>query len=179
MMRTSSVVHAVDIHAGGEPARVIVGGVADLCIDLVPRIWNNLLFHLSIAESTMNSTTELSRRERQIMDSLFSREGATVAEVRGDLPNPPVNKAVRRMLHILEENSYVTRRKIGKQFVYLPRATKRRAGVEALRHVLDTFFDGAVDQAFAAHLATKESEVTGPQLKEMRALIDKARKEDR
>ena len=90
----------------------------------------------------MSQSSELSRRERQIMDSLYAREGATVAEVRDDLPNPPVNKAVRRMLHILEEKGYVTRGKAGKEYVYRPRETKKRAGVEALRHVLDTFFEG-------------------------------------
>ena len=127
----------------------------------------------------MSKTSELSRRERQIMDSLYVREGATVAQVRDDLPTPPVNKAVRRMLHILEEKGYVTRRKVGNNYIYRPRATKKRAGVEALRHVLDTFFEGAVDQAFAAHLAAREPGVTDPQLKEMRALIDKACKEGR
>ncbi|MDP6446443.1 MAG: BlaI/MecI/CopY family transcriptional regulator [Pirellulaceae bacterium] len=127
----------------------------------------------------MNQASELSRRERQIMDSLYVRDGATVTQVRDDLPNPPVSKAVRRMLHILEEKGYVSRRKVGREYVYRPRETKRRAGVDALRHVLETFFEGAVDQAFAAHLAAKESGVTDAQLKEMRALIDEARKAGR
>jgi predicted transcriptional regulator len=127
----------------------------------------------------MSEPSKLSRRERQIMDILYTREGATVAEVRDKLPNPPTDKAVRRMLQILEEKGVVSRRKGEREFVYRPRQTKRRAGVNALRHVLDTFFEGSVDQAVAAHFSTRESGVTEEQLERLRSLVEEAREEGR
>ena len=86
--------------------------------------------------------------------------------------------AVRRMLQILEEKKYLHRRKEGREVVYLPAQSKARAGMSALCHVLDTFFGGAVDEALAAHLTSKET-VTPDQLARMKNLIDQARKENR
>ena len=126
----------------------------------------------------MSDPTQFSRRERQIMDVIFARGEATVRQIQAELPDPPTDMAVRRMLHILESKGSLRRRQEGREVVYLPAQSKARAGMNALRHVLDTFFGGAVDEALAAHLTSKE-EVTDDQLARMRKLIDQARKENR
>jgi predicted transcriptional regulator len=126
----------------------------------------------------MSDPTQLSRRERQIMDVIFARGEATVRQIQAELPDPPTDMAVRRMVHILESKDFLRRRQEGREVVYLPAQSKARAGMNALRHVLDTFFGGAVDEALAAHLTSKE-EVTEEQLARMRSLIDQARKENR
>src|SRR3954467_5418425 len=125
----------------------------------------------------MSDPTHLSRPERQIMDLIFARGEATVRQIQSGLPNPPTDMAVRRMLHILEEKKHLRRRMEGREVVYLPAQSKARAGMNALRHVLDTFFGGAVDEALAAHLGSREN-VTAEQLSRMRKLIDEARKEN-
>ena len=127
----------------------------------------------------MTDATKLSRRERQIMDSLYSRDSATVNEILEDIPNPPTDKAVRRLLEILEEKGHVKRRKQGRAFVYRPTQSKKRAGEKALRHLLDTFFDGALDKAFAIHLGARHSQLTDEQLDNLMQLIEKARKKGR
>lgn len=127
----------------------------------------------------MNSFSKLSRRERQIMDILYARDGATVAAVCQDLPDPPTDMAVRRLLHILEEKGYVKRRKVGREFLYLARQPKKRAGIKALQHVLDTFFEGGMDNALAAHLAKPEKGVSEEQLQRMIRLIEDARDTER
>lgn len=127
----------------------------------------------------MTDVTKLSRRERQIMDSLYARNVATVNEIRDDLPNPPTDKAVRRMLEILEEKGHVKRRKQGRTYVYRPTVSKQRAGEKALRHTLDTFFEGALDKALAIHLGSKDSKITDEQLDRLRQLIEEARKKGR
>src|SRR5260221_10957291 len=124
----------------------------------------------------MAKIPQLSRRERQIMDSIFARGEATVRQIQGDLPKPPTDMAVRRMLHILEEKGHLRRRQNGREVVYLPAQSKKRAGVSALRHVLDTFFGGAMDAALAAHLADKET-ISTEHLAKLQALIDQARQE--
>jgi predicted transcriptional regulator len=126
----------------------------------------------------MHDPSKLSRRERQIMDIIYTAGEATVRQVQAKLPDPPTDMAVRRMLQILEEKGQLRRRPEGREVVYLPAHSKARAGVKALQHVLDTFFSGAVDEALAAHLATKES-ATPEQLARLRKIIEDARKEGR
>ncbi len=126
----------------------------------------------------MSKRTHLSRRESQIMDAVFARGEATVRQIQAELPDPPTDMAVRRLLHILVEKGHLRRRKPGREVVYLPKQSKRRAGISALRHVVDTFFDGAMDEALAAHLASKET-VSQEQLKRMQEMIQQACREGR
>jgi predicted transcriptional regulator len=126
----------------------------------------------------MHDPSQLSRRERQIMDNIYMAGEATVRQVQAKLPDPPTDMAVRRMLQILEEKGHLRRRPEGREVVYLPAQSKARAGVKALQHVLDTFFSGAVDEALAAHLASNEA-AAPEQLARMRKLIEQARKEGR
>jgi predicted transcriptional regulator len=126
----------------------------------------------------MHDPSQLSRRERQIMDIIYAAGEATVRQVQAGLPDPPTDMAVRRMLQILEEKGQLRRRPKGREVVYLPAQSKARAGLSALQHVLDTFFSGSVDEALAAHLASKAA-ASPEQLARMRKLIERARKEGR
>ena len=126
----------------------------------------------------MPDQSQLSRRERQIMDIIYAAGEATVRQVQARLPEPPTDMAVRRMLQILEEKGQLKRRPEGREVVYLPAHSKQRAGLKALQHVIDTFFSGALDEALAAHLASKEA-ASPEQLAWMRKLIEQARKEGR
>lgn len=123
----------------------------------------------------MPDFNELSRRERQIMDLVFSMGEATVNQIAENLPDPPTPMAVRRMMHILEEKKFLNRRQDGREVVYLPAQSKARAGFQALQHVLDTFFGGAMDEALASHFSKKQS-VTPEQFARMKALIEESRK---
>src|SRR4029078_2362193 len=92
-------------------------------------------------------TPALSRRERQVMDILFRRGRATVAEVMEDLPDPPTYSAVRSVLRILAGKGLVSHREEGPRYVYLPAVSTDRARDEALLQVVRTFFDGSAEQA--------------------------------
>jgi BlaI family transcriptional regulator, penicillinase repressor len=128
----------------------------------------------------MADTTHLSRRERQIMNVLHAEGTATVATVQAKLPDPPTDMAVRRLMHILEEKGHAKRlRKEGREVIYAPAQSKARAGLHALKLVLDTFFGGAVDEALAAHLTRKDSALTDAQTARIQKLIDAAKKEGR
>jgi predicted transcriptional regulator len=123
----------------------------------------------------MAKASDLSRRERQIMDVVFARGEASVRQIQEGIPDPPTDMAVRRMLQILEAKGHLRRRQEGREVIYAPTQSKRKAGASALKHVLDTFFGGAVDEALAAHLAQKES-ITPEQLARMQELIRQARR---
>ncbi len=126
----------------------------------------------------MSDSTNLSRRERQIMNVLHELGSATVATVQGKLPDPPTDMAVRRLMHILEEKGHAKRlRKEGREVIYAPAQSKASAGLHALRSVLDTFFGGAVDEALAAHLTRKDAALTDEQAQRIQQLIDDAKKQ--
>ncbi|MBE7498394.1 MAG: BlaI/MecI/CopY family transcriptional regulator [Verrucomicrobiaceae bacterium] len=128
----------------------------------------------------MSEPDQLSRRERQIMNVLHAEGSASVATVQEKLPDPPTDMAVRRLMHILEEKGHVKRLgKDGREVIYAPAQSKARAGLNALRQVLDTFFGGAMDEALAAHLTRKDATLTDEQVERMQRLIDEARKEGR
>ena len=127
----------------------------------------------------MASIPSLSRRERQILDILYAHDGATVATVQSELPEAPTDMAVRRLLHILEEKGHVKRKREGRGFLYQPKQPKKQAGARALQHVLDTFFEGAVDQAVATHLLRKNAQLDPDQVEKLQHLIQSAEREGR
>ena len=94
--------------------------------------------------------TQLSRRERQIMEIVYQRGTASAADVMDNLPDPPGYSAVRAMLRILEEKGYLEHEKQGPRYVFRPTLPRDEASRSALRQLLRTFFDGSVEQAVAA-----------------------------
>lgn len=124
----------------------------------------------------MSDPANLSRRERQIMDIIFAREEASVLQIQEQLPDPPSGMAIRRMLSILEEKGHLKRRKDGREFLYSARQTRKKAGRNALQHVLDTFFEGSVEQALATHLEKPKSNISREEYERLATLIDESRK---
>ena len=121
--------------------------------------------------------TGLSRRERQIMDILYRRSRATAADVMGDLPGEPSYSTVRTQLRVLEEKGHVTHEEDGVRFVYVPAVPRRAARKSALRHLVDTFFDGSAEQVVAAVLGGESSRLSEEELNRIAELVAKARKE--
>jgi predicted transcriptional regulator len=119
--------------------------------------------------------TALSRRERQIMDVLFRRLRATAADVMGDLPGSPSYSTVRTQLRVLEQKGHVRHEEEGLRYVYMPVVRRQAARKSALRHLVDTFFDGSAEKAVAALLGGEASTVSGEELDRIATLINKAR----
>jgi predicted transcriptional regulator len=127
----------------------------------------------------MPEPSELSRRERQIMDAVFALGEATVNQVALAIPSPPTPMAVRRMMHILEEKGHLRRRERGREVVYLPRQARDKAGRHAFERVLETFFGGSLEEALAAHLHSRKDRVSADERARLIALIEQAQKEGR
>ena len=118
---------------------------------------------------------DLSRRERQIVDILYTQGRATAAEVQSALPDPPSYSAVRAMLRILEEKGHIRHEQDGPRYVYLPTVGRDRAKKTALRHVLQTFFNGSAEQALSALLDESDTRLSDQELDRLAKLIDRAR----
>jgi BlaI family penicillinase repressor len=123
-----------------------------------------------------NTHNDLSRRERQIMDVLYTNGRATAAEVQMAMPEAPSYSAVRAMLRILEEKGHVRHDQDGPRYVYLPTVPRENAKRSALRHMLHTFFEGSAEQAISALLDEPSSKLSDAELDRLARLIDGARR---
>jgi predicted transcriptional regulator len=119
---------------------------------------------------------DLSRRERQIIDILYAQGRATAAEVQSALPEPPSYSAVRAMLRILEEKGHVKHEQDGPRYVYKPTVARDNAKKSAMRHMLQTFFDGSAEQAISALLDDQSARLSDQELDRLARLINLARK---
>lgn len=119
----------------------------------------------------------LSRRERQIMDALYRLGRATAAEIHQAIPDPPSYSAVRAMLRVLEEKKHIRHEEKDLRYVFMPVVPREKARRSALRHLLDTFFDGSPEQAMATLLDVSARELSAEDLDRLAALVEKARQE--
>ena len=119
--------------------------------------------------------SRLSRRERQIMDILFRRGRAPASVVREELPGDPSSSTVRTQLRILEQKGHVRHEEVGLRYVYRPVTPRRTARRSALRHLVETFFDGSAEQAVAALLGGEARRLTEPELERIARVVSDSR----
>src|SRR6059036_1411307 len=122
------------------------------------------------------SHLHLSRRERQIMDVLYRKGWATAAEVLENMPNPPSYSTVRALLRILEQKGHIKHEESQGKYVFMPTVPRDKAKRSAIRHLVQTFFDGSPEEAVAALLDSSSSTLSDKELDRLQGLIDKARK---
>ena len=125
------------------------------------------------------ATIQLSRRERQIMDILFRRGEATAAEVLQDLPDPPTYSSVRALLAVLEHKKLVRHRRHGRAYLYCATVNRARASRSALKHVVQTFFDGSLEDVVAALVSMRSAEMTDEEFDRLEKLINSVRREEK
>lgn len=122
---------------------------------------------------------QLSRRERQIMEVIYSHGRATAAEVRENLPDPPSYSAVRAMLRILEDKGHLVHENDGPRYVFLPTTPREEARETALRGVIQTFFGGSPENAVTALLDLGDDDLDSEALERIAERIEQARREGR
>ena len=127
---------------------------------------------------TTKALTNLSRRERQIMDVVYRLGRATATDVLAQIPEPPSYSAVRAMLRVLENKGHLRHVLEGKSYVYSPTLGRSRASRSALQNMLKTFFDGSTEKAVAA-LLDMSADLTEEEFARLSRLIDQARQEGR
>ena len=120
---------------------------------------------------------DLSRRERQIVDALYKLGRASAADIRAEIPEPPSYSAVRALLRILEDKGHVRHEQDGPRYVYVPTIARDSAKRSAMRHLVQTFFDGSAAQAMSALIDTSSVRLTDSELDRLEQLIDLARKQ--
>jgi BlaI family penicillinase repressor len=119
----------------------------------------------------------LSRRERQIMDVLYKSERATVADVLSKLTGKPSYSTVRAQLRVLEEKGHVRHEEHGLRYVYVPTVPRDIARRSALRHLVETFFDGSAENVVASLLGGEVSRISREELDRIARIVAQGRKE--
>ena len=122
--------------------------------------------------------SNLSRREREIMDIVFQLGEASVAEVAGRMSDDPGYDSVRVTLGILEKKGHVTHRPDGRRYVYRPTVPHGKATKNALRGVLKTFFGGSPSKAILTLLDMSATRLSPDELDEIARWIDEEKASD-
>ena len=116
----------------------------------------------------------LSRRERQIMDILYRLGRATANEVMEALPGSPNSSTVRTQLRVLEAKGHIRHEEQGLRFVYVPTAPRHAVRQSALRHLIETFFEGSAEKMLSTLLGSEGSKISVEELDRLGELIAKA-----
>jgi BlaI family penicillinase repressor len=121
-------------------------------------------------------TERLSRREREIMNAVFSLGNrASAEEIRKCLASPPGDSSVRVMLARLEKKGLLKHERDGPRYIYSATIPPVVARKTALQQYVQSFFGGSLKQMMTA-LVT-EASWTDDELEALKAEIDRVRKE--
>ena len=120
------------------------------------------------------SPLHLSKRERQIAETLYRLGEASVSQVQAALPDPPSYSAVRAVLNLLVKKGLTATRQDGKRYLYRPLASKEKVRRSALKNLVRTFFGSAPVDAVAALLDGSAGRLSAEDLQRLRDLIDQA-----
>jgi len=120
----------------------------------------------------------LSKRERQIMEAVYRKKHASVAEVLESIPAPPSYSAVRATMNILANKGFLSIKKEGKKYFYLPTIPQKKAQKSAVKKMLQTYFDDSVTDAVAALIKTDKKQLSEEDYNELIQLIEEARKKE-
>lgn len=111
------------------------------------------------------------------MDVLYRLGRATAAEVMAGLGGAPASSTVRTQLRVLERKGHVRHEEEGLRYVYMPTVPRHSARRSALKHLVDTFFEGSTTKAVAALLGDA-SRISDEDLARIEALVRSARADE-
>jgi BlaI family transcriptional regulator, penicillinase repressor len=121
----------------------------------------------------------LTKRERQIMDTLYRLGRATAGEIMDQLPGAPSYSTVRTQLRVLEEKGHVRHEDQGLRYLYVPTVPRHAARKTALKHLVDTFFDGSPANVVTALLGSDAAKLSDEELERIAQVVKAARSDSR
>jgi len=116
--------------------------------------------------------TVLTKRERQIMDALYRLGRANANEILAKMPGAPSYSTIRTQLRVLEEKGHIRHEGDGLRYVYSPVVPRHAARRTAVKHLIDTFFDGSAANLLTTLLGRDGTRLTDADLERITALIE-------
>ena len=114
----------------------------------------------------------LSRRQREVMDIIYSMTSATAREVMSEMATPPSYAAVRTTLRSLVDKGLLTYEKSGKTFVYSATAETQEIADSALGRLLTTFYQDSVESLISGVLGIRGNKLSSEELRQIEQLIE-------
>lgn len=127
----------------------------------------------------MPDDSEMSKRERQLLEALYRLGKGSAAEIRDEIESPPTYTAVRTHLGNLEKKGFIRYVSDGVRYIYEPVIPREQMAERVMDDVLQTFFDNRLELVVATLLQRKERQVPQEELDRLATLIEEARKEGR
>jgi predicted transcriptional regulator len=121
--------------------------------------------------------SELTKRERQIMDVVYRFGKASAVDVVDHLPGEHKNATIRTLLGVLEEKGYLRHKRVKGKYIYYPTIPPQKAARAALNQVLETFFHGSEARAVISILKKSDAKLTDDDVELILDLIKKSREE--
>ena len=125
------------------------------------------------------SFDKLSRRERQILDIIYQKNRAAVADVLSEIPDNLTYSSVRALMNILKDKGYLKISKKGRAYIYEPVIAHQKASSIALNQVINTFFDGSVESVVVSLLDSESSQLTDEEFDRLSELIESKRNKEK
>lgn len=120
----------------------------------------------------------LTDHELRLMEVLWQRNRATVADVVDSLEPPPLAySTVLTTLRTLEQKGYIAHDEDGRAYVYRPVVARDDAAKSAMRHLLDRFF-GSSPGALAVTLLD-DTRLTDDDVASIKRMLARSRREPR
>ena len=114
---------------------------------------------------------QLSRREREFYQILYSLGEATALDIQAKLPEGTKNSATRKILTALLMKGVITRKKNGRQYIYAPKEMGAEVGKCALNQVLETFFNGSLAHGLLGMVDLGKDRFTEEELEQIRKIV--------
>src|SRR6266849_5801974 len=101
-------------------------------------------------------TPLLTNAEHRIMEVIWARGSATVAEVVEALKGRDAYTTILTLMRILKAKGYLSSRKEGRAFVFVPRVDRDTAARKAVHQLLAKFFSGSRGELVLSFLREEE-----------------------
>jgi len=114
-------------------------------------------------------TPTLTNAEHRIMEVIWARGAATVAEVVEALKGKDAYTTILTLMRILKVKGYLSSRKEGRAFVFVPKVDRDTVARKAVHQLLSKFFAGSPSELVLSFL--REDEITPEELEEIKQKI--------
>lgn len=121
--------------------------------------------------------SDLTRRERQIMEVVYQFQKVSAAEIVEHLPGEHKNATIRTLLGVLEEKGFLRHESVKGKYIYYPTIPIQKAARAALDQVLETFFKGSEARAVISILKKSDATLTDGDVESILDLIERSREE--
>lgn len=122
---------------------------------------------------------QLGKRERQLVELIYSMKRGSVGDVQSAIPNPPSYSALRTSLNILVRKGFLEQVKSGRKFYYSPKIAPETASRTAIRNLIRTYFNDSIEEAVSGLISSEDRRLTDEDYARLIALVRKAKNEGR